>query len=188
MRLLDIAESIASERLERARKLGFDVSRRLYHGTGRAFAAFKRSAHGQNMGAHNREPFAVWLTSSPEVAGVYAFNTTQDSHHFLSGELLRKGDGMPTIMPLFVRTEGFHVVDCTDWTHFKLLRNKGDILRGAKEGSRFVGPPSPGVIFRNAEDGTEHRSDIYAVFNPARVRSVFANFDPAKRNSSDLMA
>jgi hypothetical protein len=192
---MNIVESAGSQlpndlasRMERARQLGFDTTRKLYHGTGHAFAAFKRSAQGSNMGAGGREPFAVWLTSSPAVATVYAEKSTEDMHHFVTGELLRKGDGSPNLLPLFVRAGGFRIVDCSNWTHFTLLRQKGTLLLAAKEGSRFYGGPVPGVIFQNAQDGSDHRSDVYAVFNPSRVRSIFATFDPVKKNSTDLLA
>lgn len=106
--LIDLVEAMrfdestpeVMERKERARKLGFDVTRVLYHGTGSGFAAFKRSTSGKNMGAGEREPFAVWLTSSAEVAGVYADASTRDVQHFITGEVLRKGDGAQHHAPL----------------------------------------------------------------------------------------
>lgn len=155
-------------RMRRAEVMGFDTSRPLYHGTGGVFDRFDKSYHGKVMGANKREPFAIWLTSSPEAAGEYAMMATTDRE--LWDGTIKKGEGDPNIMPVFVNWNHFMVQQCHDFNHYALLRRKGSILRLAKQ------MRAPGVIFKNAEDGTHHRSDVYAVFDPRRVRSVFADF------------
>jgi hypothetical protein len=49
-------------RMERAREMGFDTERVLFHGTNQDFAEFQRSEDGS---------FGAWLTDSPEYANRY---------------------------------------------------------------------------------------------------------------------
>lgn len=186
MLVYEIVDHLAMDkpaRLTRAKTLGFDTTTIYYHGTGQDFMRFSPKFHGSNMGAHNREIFAVWLTTDPEVAAVYANHDRSQAIWWGKEEdRPRPGVKYPNLMPLFVRLRNPKVIDCTDLTHYGLLRQKGSAIRYAKQDRH------DSIVFRNAEDGSEHRSDIVAVFNPRNVRSVFARFDPAKQATTDLMA
>lgn len=88
------------------------------------------------------------------------------------------------IMPLKVQTSGFIERD------FPLgYRDESyiDIINAAKERG------APGVVFKNTRDSAglgenAPLTDIFATLDPTRVRSRFATFDPAKRDSADLLA
>jgi len=55
-----------------------------------------------------------------------------------------------------------------------------------------AGAKPDAIILRNmptkAGDGPVRVSDVAVVLDPSRIRSVFAAFDPAKAQSSDLLA
>lgn len=179
----DLAMDVAS-RIARAKSLGFNVDIRLYHGTGGLVDQFRKKYHGATMGAHNRESFAVWLTTNPNVASTYAEHVPEEPIFGMTepGPSAPHKERRPTVMPLFVRMHNLYVLDASEYNHYKLLRNKGFWIQQAKD-SRCSG-----ILFKNAEDGSDHRSDIYGIFNPRDVRSVFAQFDPRKKTSADLMA
>lgn len=160
-----------------------------YHGTGslgteiRAFDLDK-AASGANAG-HLKKEKAVFLTDDPEIANTYF---DQDTYR-------------NSIYPLRVR----------DVDQFARFDWDGDLynrevawqqLQEAKKEGR------PGLIWENMLDpgpyakpdmeGYEDEaaaladqfptSRILAVFDPSRVRSAFAKFDPRRKHESDLLA
>jgi hypothetical protein len=157
-----------------------------YHATNRDFAQFdpKFSDPGEDMGA-------AFFTSSPTVADEY-----------LPGMFVKKGGGEGAdrgggvvrhytegsqIMPARIRNpEDFMIWDMRG-NAFDIDFVKSQIGEAKKKGL-------PGVIFTEMPDpgmmslGRPSSSHIVAVLDPSRIRSPHAMFDPAKRNSANILA
>lgn len=204
-------------RLARAEQLGFDTSRRLYHGTRRDVPAFSNAMLGTNTRA--ADTTAHYFTDDPLVASVYTERldlsrpdpkevrrwATAMAPDLLpridlweSGRL--KGKALwdledelidayasaqtPNVVPVYVRGDDFLEHD------FKGQVKEGFsglLARAKKEGKR-------GAVFRNVydlgngPDGARRTSNVYALFDPADVRSIFAQFDPARAREANLLA
>ena len=181
----------------RAQEQGFDTGRVLYHGTDKDFPAFDVGQAGTGANAGLREE-AVFLTDSPAVADSYlsggyvrSENARGASADMGDGVARWYGDGAQ-VMPVHVRNGGD--MDYWDWGGGGYSPEQIErALREAREAGR------PGVVFRGIRDpgiqntvgpvGNPRRpSNMVAVFDPSNIRSIFAAFDPAKRDSSDLLA
>ncbi len=137
--LLDMS---TSARMQRAREMGFDVDRPVYHGTSTDFDAFDRDrAIGTNY----------WSTT--------------DRAAIENGEVGAQGKGV--IKEMYQRIQ-----NPAGWKEYDQLTTDELISRGY-DGLGLVDP-----------DGHV----TYSAFNPNQYRSVDAAFDPAKKDSPDLMA
>lgn len=209
----------AGDRLARAEALGFDTSRRLYHGTRSAnVTAFDDARLGTNSRAVDTK--AHYFTDDPLVANVYterldisrpdvrevrawaaseAPELLPKIEAWASGRL--KGKALwaledelidayargqaPNVIPVYVRgTDDFLEHDFGG----QMKEGFGRLLEKARaEGKR-------GAVFRNVydlgnnPDGSRRVSNVYAIFDPSDVRSIFAQFDPSRRHESDLLA
>lgn len=154
--------------MDRARAMGFDVE--AYHGTGRSFREFKtgqKSAH-----APEADPSDVfWFVDNPLAANSYAM-----SHYY---------GGNPNIMPVMLRSGAQFKKDMKYRGPEHLPTTTPDIFaqRKLKKADsvmleRFVDAAIPGY-----PGGGTH----IAVQDPARIRSRFAAFDPARINEADLL-
>jgi spore germination cell wall hydrolase CwlJ-like protein/GNAT superfamily N-acetyltransferase len=174
--------------------------RTFYHATHEDFPAFdiNRSGKGSTIGGN--EP-AAFLTDKPAVAdsylaGNYVDRSAPAVQAYGSADL---GEGVgrtyargSNVMPLRVRDlEQFH-----DWDmgggSYSPSHVEAAIQQARKENA-------PGVIFRNMRDpglmtsngplgSPREPSNILAVLDPAYLRSIWAGFDPAKKESRDLLA
>lgn len=178
-------------RMQRAADQNFNETV-LYHATSNDFPAFAKSRMGSSSSIGSPQK-AVWLTTDPDVADTY-----------LPGQFVNRanvpdtrdmGDGVgryysqgSNIMPVRVSIEP----ETTRWWDMGGARyNEAEVnqmLKDAKESGMKA------VVFKNIRDeglmglGRGKRANTVAVFDPSNIRSVNAAFDPAKRNSSNLMA
>ncbi len=163
MAITDLLEALMKadpERLARAQQQGYDTSKVYFHGTGNDVANLEPS---KRLGAFSSD--------DPALASNYA------SYY---------GDkGQPNVMPMFAKTGDARNINA-----------EGRLLY-----QEMAKPRDQSVLFKNAWDpgiGNDasmktndlgfNESNIFATKDPTALRSIFANFDPAKTNSSDLLA
>jgi hypothetical protein len=155
-----------ASRMQRAAEMGFDVNQPLYHGTDAEFRAFDRASRGAMTQAPSARQ-GVWSAIDPDLAGRFAETAAQKSH------------GNPQIYPLLARSDS--------QGNLRLSGHEGDLDIAAAlmnafdnglDSVRLVYPKVPGGI----------NKDVVVVKNENQYRSKFATFDPAKRNSNDLLA
>ena len=169
-----------ASRFARARSMGFDVDRPLYHGTPlpdfRAFA----TVHPWEAVRTNQAP-GIWAAENPALAAMYSLPGRREQVGLtgLPGNRAA-GEGTPRILPLFARSE-----NPVPWTPPNGA-GWGDIKRTVADA--FAGGHDAVVLhnyrmFRELDPQT-----IWAFRDPSQLRSRFAVFDPAKRDSGDLMA
>ena len=148
-------------RIERARAMGFDVSRVWYHGT------FKGD-FGKEIDARNGDTKAFWVTSESNLAADYS----------------RKMYGQSNILPLYINKNGMDEIE----GHGKKIRD----VEGKVESDIREKHPN-GVIYKDVMDyvgdmNYTGESDIAAITDPTKVRSIFAAFDPDYKDSPNLLA
>ena len=165
-------------RMARAREMGFDTDTVLYHGTGSDVRAFDVN--------ESREPSkAIFLTSKSSVATDFAN--------------MRSGGQNANVMPLYAKGKFLEIdgkrqpirnVESAanlDRTNYRDMRYGETIYEYAKRNG------FDGIKFKNVEDDAfgpdvAPLSDIFAIFDPANIRSVHAAFDPEKSSSPELLA
>lgn len=163
-RSLPVAETA---RLARARQMGFDVDRPLYHATkGPDFQEF-----GFGLGSPQSRGVAspgLWAAEDPRYtdALAHAFHT--------------QGSSGVRVMPLFARqskvatfnASGKETPEDIYWLARNAWGDGYDAIRFANYNTLPDGTPTVSWLFRE----------------PNQLRSRFAKFDPANRDSADLMA
>ena len=171
-----------ASRLARARSLGFNVDRPLYHGTlAPDFPAFGTVPPWEAV--RRGRPPGIWTAENPAVASR------------LSEAEVRSRLGLSPTSP----TPGLLL----DQAHSRIL----PLLARSERTAELTLPPRPdwgevwnkiGGRFYEGYDSVRLQNytmfpelgpqTIWAFRDPAQLRSRFAAFDPAKRDSSDLMA
>lgn len=162
-----------ASRMERARQMGFDVDNPMYHGTKAPVDAFDlRKAGKSDPGLVGR---AVYGTPSGEQAGMFA-----TSPHYGRGDA-------PNVMPLLHRMRNPAIVQdgvlpdgrtLTQAHPSGITKESGAAIKKALQGAGY-----DGAVFKIGDEVTQ-----YAVFEPNKVRSPQAAFDPAKADSPFLLA
>jgi len=143
----------------------------VYHGTNREISpGFLRNPPDRATNAPTAE-VATWTTEGPSVAQVYA------EHAALSG-------GAPSILPLRVRADKVGTID---------LARTGSNLTEKEVASSLLhawdnGYDAVRIINFTGPDGKISPYVNWAIKDPAQLRSPHAAFDPAKRDSNDLLA
>ena len=161
----------AAARSERADAMGF-YKNPVYHGTalegGKPFSAFDLARGGHASGSQAAR-LGVSASMRPDVANEFATLAAS------------RGTGDPAVMPLRYRSErrGVLTLDGSE---------SNQAVAATVQEAFSSGYDS--VVFRNyrGPTGQGEPRDIVMVKDPAQLRSVNAAFDPAKRDSSDLMA
>lgn len=205
----DVAWSFGSDgaRLARADAMGFTID--AYHGTVEDITAFTTTP---TYRAGLREDPAIFFAGEPDLASSYATwkdrrNTARlmadpvarrrakwDAMHAANPERYQEG---ANVMPVRLRLRNPLVVDAKGAVWSKMW---GDAMLAAKRGGH------DGIIMKNVDDwgdgmmGREARSGwdkfrgrqraprtVYAVFDPANVRSRFAEFDPARDGETNIL-
>ena len=160
--------------LQRAKEMGFDTDTVYYHGTAddiRAFDPDKLQTRDEGyIGT------GVYTTPAPRVAGIYA-NTAKPS------ETVNGGYSGPNIMPLYQEKGNIKRYSLTE---------KADNASKMKSG-QMTSQDLTNDLMKQGYTGAEVVDGAgnvveRATFNPSRVRSVNAAFDPNKAGSADLMA
>lgn len=199
---LDTTPSVSDPvemRMARARRLGFDTETPLYHGTGRNFDAFDTAAPETTLGSGNND--AIYLTNRTDHADAYAGSV---SDNLLAYRQNIDADWAPRVLPLVTRDTSPLVVsdDVYAWLKQNEAARSGRARmnryvdeRGRRAWEQlFPGEPMPeGSLLQAIRDRgysslrTTSDEEV-AVFDPSNIRSRFAAFDPARSNSSDLLA
>ena len=154
-----------ASRMQRAAEMGFDVNQPLYHGTDAEFRAFDRASRGAITQAPSAQ-LADWSSIDPDLAGLFAEMAALRNH------------GHPQIYPLLARSNSPG--------NLRLSGREGDLdiaaalIKAFEDGIDLVRLEYPKVA-------GEINKDVIAVKNGNQLRSKFATFDPAKRNSNDLL-
>lgn len=150
-----------ASRMARARAMGFYTDMPLYHGTSAEFRAFDPARRGRMTQAESARE-GVWLTTDPQLADLYA------------RESASRVGGYPQVYPLLHRAQ-----------------------RPAK--LQLSGHESEGQVAATLAHAWDQGFDAVMVLSPnnkprlvvkneAQLRSPFAAFDPAKKDSRDLLA
>ena len=170
-----------ASRMARAREMGFDTSQVLYHGTGKDFDAFNPGTRG-NGAVRN-----IYLTDNPEIADIYA----NSQNYGL------RGGGSPMVYPVFAKAEKPLVVSdkgpdgSFGWVSDNLAAALGvEHPPAGKYSSLYDEARRQGydqVQIREMTDLGGNQTQ-YIPLEPKNIRSVNAAFDPAKADSSFLLA
>ena len=168
-------------RLARARDMGFDTDRVLYHGTGKDFQEFEPGTRGNGTRRN------VYLTDNPDIADIYA----NSQNYGL------KGGGDPMIYPLYAKAEKPLVVSdkgpdgSFGWVSDNLAAALGvDHPPAGKYATLYDEARRQGydqVQIREMTDLGGPQTQ-YIPLKPEYIRSVNAAFDPAKSDSANLLA
>jgi hypothetical protein len=172
-----------ASRIARARELGFDVDNPVYHGTPKTFEEFKPSSHGL-LGE------GVYVSSNPEVANRYV-GKYRPATDWSRAEV-------PQVIPMYTRATNLYPVKGGTYGLFDIVEERvpnayeawraqeistTEIQRLAQEILKDRG--YQGMIFGNP--GARH-GQAALIFDPSDLRSVNAAFDPAQRESANLLA
>ena len=155
-----------ASRLARAEALGFRTDMPLAHGTATEIRAFDPAQFGASTGTPTSK-HGVWseVRTGPE---------TPMADYF--AELAARKGGVPQVMPMRYRADKGRTFNLKGTESFKDV--EATILQAYRDGYdalKFTNWPFAG-------------STSMLVKNPAQLRSPFAQFDPARRNSNDLVA
>lgn len=170
-----------ASRLKRAAEMGFKTDLPLYHGTnsGTDFPAFRALPPWQAT-REGRSP-GVSLAEAPAVASRFAEPRVR---HLLglspTSRAQELQEGLPRVYPLFIRSEKSGSLELNpgdDW---------GDIWRAV---AGAFGDGYDAVRLRNYTmfPGLGPQNN-WMIRDSNQLRSWFARFDPAKRDSDDLLA
>ena len=172
----------AAARMKRAEKMGFDTKSPLYHGTDDAdFDRFNLDNFGQNYGTWG-EP-SVYLTSDKDHALDYG---SEVKEVFLNKQNTKKIDGEVLLKEVYDSFESYQAVPFNEWRD-SLTRN--DIYE-VLDFDQLIGSEAVHAKASGAKgiDVDFNDTSISLAFDPKNIRSVNAAFDPAKKESSNLLA
>jgi hypothetical protein len=150
-------------RLARARDMGFRTSMPLYHVSGESFSSFRSVP----TSADGLATPGVSAALNPEVANEFA-------------AARRSGPANPQIYPLFHRTDNPARLDLTGReTHAQVVETLRDAFDRGHDAVMLRNYTTPGGI---------EGQNIVIVRDANQLRSPFAMFDPARRDSANLLA
>jgi hypothetical protein len=164
----DVLSTIyGADRMARAKQMGFYTDMPLYHGTAGDFRAFDPAKGGDTNSA---APAQMGLSASrqPDAAEEFAQMTAS------------KGTGNPSVIPLLHRSDRP--------VHLELAGDEMDHEIAATLSKAWDDGYTSVLMHNYTSPGGKTPRDILIVRDPAQLRSPFAQFDPAKRNSRDLLA
>jgi len=157
-----------ASRANRANEMGIRMEMPVYHGTNQEITAFDPLAGVPTTSAAPAQNVAAWVSLDPETANEFAL-------------LASRGSGQNSqIYPLRHRASNPLVFEL-DGTETNLE------VQGALADAFAAGHDA--VMFKNyTTPGGKKGKTILAVKNANQLRSPHAMFDPAKKNSSDILA
>ena len=202
------------QRIKRAEALGFDTDNVFYHGTDVNFSSFSTSSRGSNT-AEKDSRLGFFFSSNPEVASSYASTdlTNIDYGKGLLGAVNKMTGGLyrklnesannlarqagfnvasefnsPQVLPVYTRSNNRSVVDAKGarYDERAFSRYINDALANGADSVLIKNVIDEGFAVRNSKSSAA--SDVLVVFSPENIRSVNAQFDPAKAQSDDLLA
>lgn len=168
-------------RMQRAREMGFDTERTVYHGTPDSRGIWEGGFKTSKEKFGKVDPERVYFTADNRgVAATYA-------------DAMRAFDyqnAVPETIPLYLRMRNPKEIN---WGgrpfRGRKVDGEGFSIRDYIDQARAEG--HDGVIIKNVIDTYNAKgkpSTIRAVFDPRNIRSTNAAFDPARRNRTELLA
>ena len=173
-----------ASRMQRAREMGFDVDNPVYHGTrtkGEAIDAFDLEKAGSKTDAGYMGKGVYF--GNDKTANVYAGHYEFDPGHFPEGGAVYPSYlALKSPLRLEDKIENGRSVDLE-----LLARDALGLPRDA------TAEQVTQEALRQGYDGAIYsrgagKYQEYVVFQPEKIRSKFAAFDPAKKNSANLLA
>lgn len=165
-----------ASRMARAREMGFDTD--AYHGTSDDVVG------SFNLDHPNRKDTGwlgtgVYSTSDPQLASMYP--------------AMKSGTADPNVMPLRLGMKNPYQATLAEKQRLMMIaHNNPEAGREAADlwTRELQAKGYDGVMLKyDPKDvGAANASTEYVVFDPKNIRSRFAEFDPAKADSSDLLA
>lgn len=161
-------------RLARAAEMGFDTGAPFFHGTNRNIEGGFRPSGSGALGP------GVYMARKPETTRVYSGTPRRwDGGRPVDVDHSRGGN----TLPLYVRGR---IATRSDWVAAHERANK---KLGARASLNDVNREASEDLQRQGFTGVgDETLDYYAMFDPANIRSKFAQFDPLQDGSSNLMA
>jgi hypothetical protein len=158
--------------MDRAKALGFDVSRPLYHGTSADVSEFNPAMYGTNTRAAGDE-LGIFTTAKRDLANNYAEIAGKGGWHG------RREAGNANVMPLLAKMDSPKKYE----TASGFYRDADAAAHARKLGEMRAGLKAEGF------DSVQVRPDMEEVvlFEPNQLRSRFAAFDPARIKEADLL-
>lgn len=153
-----------ASRMARAKEMGFDVDRPLYHGTADDITEFDIKHPNRHDWGWIGE--GVYVSDSPEVASSYAN--------------LKKGAADPNVMPLL--TSASNPKRITMQEKHKLFQKGPEAAEAFKAQAMSDGYDAIEVMTPKGELLEMN------VFDPSQIRSRFATFDTSKKDSANILA
>lgn len=150
--------------LDRANAMGFDTGMPIYHGTKADIPAFDLSKSGQNTGIGAN---AIWATDTPDKAWYFA------NYGGMTGT--------ENVLPMYARSDFPRTINA-DGIENVLNRN------GKQEIKNMLNNGNDQITLTKSIDGDDIMGRVMAIKNPNQLRSVFAAFDPALKDSSNLIS
>jgi hypothetical protein len=160
----------------------------LYHGTGSDISAFTRGRRG------------LWATDDPNIANIYAKFSDPAVGRDVRAQA---ATAYPNVMPLKLRGKVLTISDQKPgtsggnggWSKDNLARALGMDPDKLPPGTRYSDLMNEAKNRGYSAVKIEGMSDLggdmqtqWSILDPSAVRSRFAAFDPAKRDSADLLA
>jgi hypothetical protein len=160
-------------RMQRAQEMGFDTVQVLYHGTSSDFKSFKPSKTGE-FGP------GVYLTTSPNEAAAYTATNE------------RGANAGKNILPVIINTKRLFNANNEDfWTTFADKTDE-EVVRRAQaagfDGVKYKRPVSFWDDKTKQIVQTGEMQEHIVIFDPSNIRSVNAAFDPASKESANILA
>lgn len=161
-------------RMQRAREMGFDTDTVYYHGTVEDFDSFDKTKINSNepRGDYLGEAFYFSAANNPYRAERYATAPNRG--------------GSPNIIPAYLKFENPLIIPEGGGTFRHLLDEKG--LSDVDWYSKTPSEQAEQIRSWGYDSLVDKDYGQTAVFDPSNIRSVNAAFDPAKKDSSNLLA
>lgn len=163
--------------MDRAKAMGFDIEKPSYHGTNNDITEFNNSYSSPSAAFGN----GVYVSDNPIDAGNWA-KMSENSN--VMPLLLNKSDYLERFAPISERSvdklNNFlgREINPEAIPYFSLENRSGSVSKGA-ENAGFSGVEhfGPGKSYHHT-----------VITDPTTIRSRFAAFDPAKKNSANILA
>ncbi len=167
-----------ASRMQRAKDMGFDTDRVWYHGGQNDIDAFQIG----------RRP--AYFAEDPAIADIYAENASRR----WPGD----NNATPNVTPVYLRGPEYRVSDLGEggggWWRDNAAKELGidldsvPVARQAQALRDEIGKRGFNRIAVTDMDDLGGKQTQYLVSDPSNIRSINAAFDPAKRDSPDLLA